>query len=93
MMTGTVIWAGMDGTGPACGEYRGFGKGVILDSGDGWQTLYAHLSQINVQVGDVVTPETVVGAVGKTGCVTGSHLHFGLRHNGDLVNPKEFITQ
>lgn len=92
MMAGTVIFAGADGAGPTCGEYRGFGKGVVLDSGDGWQTLYAHLSRIDVQVGDVVTPETMIGAVGKTGCVTGPHLHFGLRHNGDRVNPKEYVS-
>lgn len=91
MMAGTVIFAGTDGAGPPCGEYRGFGKGVVLDSGDGWQALYAHLSRIDVQVGDVVTPETMVGVVGKTGCVTGPHLHFGLRHTGDLVNPKEYV--
>jgi murein DD-endopeptidase MepM/ murein hydrolase activator NlpD len=91
MIAGTVIFAGADGTGPVCGEYHGFGQGVVLDNGDGWQTLYAHLSRIDVQVGDVVTPQTLIGAVGKTGCVTGAHLHFGLRHNGDLVNPKEYV--
>ena len=92
MMAGTVIFAGPDGAGPACGEYRGFGLGVVLDNGDGWQTLYAHLSQVNVQVGEAVTPKTIIGTVGKTGCVTGSHLHFGLRHNGDLINPKKYIV-
>jgi murein DD-endopeptidase MepM/ murein hydrolase activator NlpD len=91
MINGVVTFAGPDGEGPACGDYRGYGLGVIVDSQDGWQALYAHLSGINVSEGQAVTPETIIGAVGQTGCVSGAHLHFGLRRNGELVNPKEFM--
>lgn len=86
-LTGTVIFAGPDGDGPLCGQHRGYGLGVVVDTGAGWQTLYAHLSDIHVTAGQIVAPDTVIGAVGETGCVTGAHLHFGLRHNNELVDP------
>ncbi len=86
-LNGTVIFAGPAGDGPLCGQYRGYGLGVVVDSGTGWQTLYAHLSDIQVTAGQTVAPDTVIGTVGETGCVTGAHLHFGLRHNGELVDP------
>lgn len=92
-LTGTVIFAGPDGDGPSCGTYRGFGLGVVIDNGNGWQTLYAHLDDINVSLGQQVTPNTIIGTVGETGCVTGPHLHFGLRYNGELVDPKDYLME
>lgn len=89
-LTGTVIFAGPDSDGPPCGVYRGYGLGVVLDNGAGWQALYAHLSEITVAMGQAVTPETVIGTVGETGCGTGPHLHFGLRFKGELVDPALF---
>lgn len=86
-VSGTVIFAGVDGDGPACGGYRGYGLGVVIDNSEGWQTLYAHLSIIFVSKGQVVTPDTVIGLSGATGCVSGPHLHFGLRYRGQLVDP------
>ena len=64
---------------------------MVIDGGSGWQALYAHLAQIDVTIGQMVTPETVVGAAGETGCVSGPHLHFGLRLNGVLVDPEVVI--
>jgi murein DD-endopeptidase MepM/ murein hydrolase activator NlpD len=90
-LTGTVIFAGPDGSGPACGDYRGYGLGVVIDDGGEWQVLYAHLSQIEVGVGQVVTPATVIGTSGATGCVSGPHLHFGLRHQENLVDPLAYL--
>jgi murein DD-endopeptidase MepM/ murein hydrolase activator NlpD len=93
-MAGTVIFAGPDGHGPVCnGGYRGYGLGVVIDNGQGWQTLYAHLSRLEVVAGQAVTPQTIIGAVGETGCVTGPHLHFGLKHRGVLVDPVEYIPE
>jgi murein DD-endopeptidase MepM/ murein hydrolase activator NlpD len=96
-MTGTVVFAGADGDGPLCNRgYRGYGLAVLVDGGngrppgEGWQALYAHLSRIDVAVGDVVRPDTVLGASGDTGCVSGAHLHFGLRRDGALVDPLAF---
>jgi murein DD-endopeptidase MepM/ murein hydrolase activator NlpD len=89
-LSGTVIFAGPDGVGPSCGGYRGYGLGVVVDTGAGWQALYAHLSEIKVAVGQAVTAETVIGSVGETGCGTGPHLHFGLRRAGTLVDPVRY---
>lgn len=92
-LTGTVIFAGPDGSGPVCRDgYRGYGLAVVSDDGAGWQVLYAHLSRVDVTAGQAVTLETVIGAAGETGCVSGPHLHFGLRHNGVLVDPEEVTS-
>jgi murein DD-endopeptidase MepM/ murein hydrolase activator NlpD len=90
-ITGTVIFAGPDDDGPLCDAYRGYGLGVVVDSGDGWRILYAHLSRIDVTPGQTVTPQTIIGAVGDTGCVSGAHLHFGLRREGQLVDPEFYL--
>lgn len=92
MMAGVVIFAGEDTTGPKCDDDRGYGLAVVVDSGSGWRTLYAHLAKTNVTAGQVVSPETIIGAVGTSGCATGPHLHFGLRHNDILVDPRVVIT-
>lgn len=87
-LAGTVLFAGPDGSGPRCGDDYGYGLGVVVDAGTGWQALYAHLSRIEVSAGQVITPDTLIGAVGETGCVSGPHLHFGLRYGPDLVDPQ-----
>jgi murein DD-endopeptidase MepM/ murein hydrolase activator NlpD len=87
-LSGTVIFAGADGAGPGCGDYRGYGLGVVVDTGAGWQALYAHLARLDVVAGQTVTSDTLIGAVGETGCVSGPHLHFGLRYGADLVDPQ-----
>jgi len=92
-MTGTVSFAGSDGSGPRCDKYRGYGLGVVVDNGQSWQALFAHLATINVIDGQIVKPETVIGTVGDTGCATGPHLHFGLRHNGTLVDPDKVVKE
>ncbi len=93
-MAGTVLFAGPDGSGPVCaGGYRGYGLSVVLEGGEGWQALYAHLSRIDVTAGQVIDPETIVGTAGATGCVSGAHLHFGLRRNGKLVDPRQHIEE
>lgn len=92
ILGGEVIFAGPDGAGPLCrGGYRGYGLAVVIDTGDGRQTLYAHLSQVDVAAGQQVEPQTMIGLVGETGCVSGPHLHFGLRRDGQLVDPVEVL--
>ena len=79
--TGTVI--------PA--DYLGiYGNCVIIDHGMGLQSLYAHLSSIDVQVGDAVTAETVLGRSGTTGLAGGDHLHFAMLLHGRPVTPMEW---
>jgi murein DD-endopeptidase MepM/ murein hydrolase activator NlpD len=83
---GTVVWAG-----PAPTGYGGYGTLVDIDHGSGIHTLYAHLSSLAAQAGQIVEPGTLVGAIGTTGSVTGSHLHFEVRVNGVAVNPEDWL--
>lgn len=70
----------------------GYGYVVVLDHGNGWQTLYAHLSQINVGCGHSVTQGAVIAAMGSTGNSSGSHLHFEMMHDDyGKVNPLNFL--
>ncbi|MED2970807.1 Peptidase family M23 [Bacillus sp. OV194] len=61
---------------------RSYGRYIVIDHGGGWQTLYGHLSAINVFVGKKVTQGQKIGAVGSTGGSTGAHLHYEQRYNG-----------
>ena len=70
---------------------RGYGIYLIIDHGGGVSTLYAHLSNISVNVGDVVVRGDPIGNVGSTGWSTGPHLHFEVRHSGRAVNPRPYI--
>jgi murein DD-endopeptidase MepM/ murein hydrolase activator NlpD len=69
----------------------GYGNMVLLDHGNDWQTLYAHLSQINVVCGESVGQGGVVGLMGSTGNSTGSHLHFEMHTGSTKVNPWDFL--
>lgn len=77
---GTVIVAGWP-------DNYGYGNRVVIDHGNGYQTLYAHLSNIYVSVGQSVSRGQVVGQMGSTGRSTGTHLHFEIRFKGIAVNP------
>lgn len=70
----------------------GYGNNVYIDSGNGYQSHYAHMSSIYVSPGQSVTAgKTVIGAIGLTGRTTGAHLHFEILQNGALVNPLTFL--
>src|SRR5687767_11924598 len=83
---GTVAWAGRAPAG-----YSGYGIVVIVDHGDGVQTLYAHLSAVAVGTGDAVRAGDRIGGIGSTGHSTGSHLHFEVRRHGAITNPADFL--
>ena len=81
---GTVIIAGWK-------DNSGYGNRVMVDHGNGYVTLYAHLSAISVQEGQTVNRGDVLGQMGSTGRSTGTHLHFEIRKGGVLENPLSYL--
>lgn len=69
----------------------GYGNYVVVDHGNGMQTLYGHLSRVFVKPGDVVTSGAVIGNMGNTGNSTGPHLHFEVIIRGNKVNPRTYL--
>lgn len=69
----------------------GAGNYVQLDHGDGFRSIYMHMTRYVVAEGDYVAPGQVIGYVGTTGLSTGNHLHFGISLDGTYVNPLEYI--
>lgn len=76
-----------------CGWNGGYGCYIILDHGNGVQTLYGHNTQLLVSPGEYVTQGQVIGLLGSTGRSTGPHLHFEVRINGKQVNPLTYIKR
>lgn len=70
----------------------GYGYLVVLDHGNGWQSLYAHLSAVNVICGQSVFQGTSIGGVGSTGNSSGAHLHFELMYGSAKVNPWNYLS-
>ena len=75
------------------GWLRGYGRVVVVDHGRGFSTLYAHLSASLVREGQVLKAGANIARVGKTGNVTGYHLHFEVRHYGTPVNPIKYLKR
>jgi murein DD-endopeptidase MepM/ murein hydrolase activator NlpD len=73
------------------GDNYGYGNVIQIDHGNGFVTLYAHLSQINVSVCQTVGQGTVIGLAGATGNAFGAHLHFEIRIGGRNVNPHDYV--
>ena len=69
----------------------GYGQHVIIDHGNGFQTVYAHLNSYWVNVGESVEKGTKIGSVGNTGNSTGPHLHFEVRYQGARRNPLNYL--
>ena len=91
--TGTEILAAAEGqVVKVKWDKTGYGYHVIINHGGGIQTLYAHLHDINVELGQEVKAGETIGTMGSTGNSTGIHLHFELRINGEYTDPSEFIT-
>lgn len=82
--SGTVIVAGWP-------DSSGYGNRVVIDHGNGFVTLYAHMSVIQVSVGQTVNRGDVLGQMGSTGRSTGTHLHFEIRKGGGLLNPLSYL--
>ncbi len=90
---GTPILAALGGTVSFAGFARDYGYYVIIDHGNGYQTLYSHACQLNVEKGQVVTTGQTIGLVGKTGRATGNHLHYEVRINGNRMDPLNYTSR
>jgi murein DD-endopeptidase MepM/ murein hydrolase activator NlpD len=80
---GMVVYVGRD--------FRGFGKMVLVESGFGWATIYAHLDRFMVREGQILKKGDLVGLMGRTGRATGVHLHFEIRKNKAPVDPLLYL--
>jgi murein DD-endopeptidase MepM/ murein hydrolase activator NlpD len=91
--TGTPVRSVGEGRVDYAGRMNGYGNVVQIDHGKGDTTVYAHLSRVDVRLGQGVQRGQVVGAVGATGWATGPHLHFEFRENGRQRDPIEVARQ
>lgn len=81
--SGVVVYAGWNSW--------GYGNVIVINHGNGWQTLYAHLSAYYVSCGQSVFQGNAIGAIGSTGNADGAHLHFEMMYNGVRVNPHDYV--
>jgi murein DD-endopeptidase MepM/ murein hydrolase activator NlpD len=89
--TGTDVYATGDGTIlEAESTFRGYGNKIMIDHGYGYKSLYGHLNEIDVKVGQKVKRGDVIGKVGNTGLSTAPHLHYEVSINNEKVNPVNF---
>jgi len=89
--TGGPITAAQSGTIIYADWYGGYGKCVMIDHGGGIVTLYAHNSKLKVKVGQQVSIGESIAEAGATGNVTGAHLHFEIRVDGEMADPMEYV--
>ncbi len=88
---GTPVLAMNRGVVRIAREGRNYGKTIVIDHGFGVQTLYMHLSKINVKVGELVLPGQVIGLAGSTGYAESAHLHLSVRIRDVSVDPMKFM--
>jgi murein DD-endopeptidase MepM/ murein hydrolase activator NlpD len=88
---GDPVRASADGTVTAAGWSGGYGRSVDIDHGNGLSTRYAHLSAVDVQVGQRLKAGQVLGRLVSTGRSTGPHLHYETRVKGEAVDPHKFL--
>jgi murein DD-endopeptidase MepM/ murein hydrolase activator NlpD len=72
---------------------RGFGKSIVIDHGYGYTSVYAHLSNFNVRVGQKVQRGDIIGFVGSTGTSVANHLHYEVKLNGTNVDPVNYYFE
>ena len=89
--TGTPIYSPADGIVKRAYYAGGFGNHIKLDHGNGYTTLFAHLSKIKVKHGQKVSRGEVIGLTGNTGRSTAPHLHYEIHHYGESKNPLDYF--
>lgn len=87
-----TIKASDNGIVKTAGRHSTYGNYVVINHNNGYESLYAHLSRIDVTVGQVVEQGSSLGQMGSTGRSTGTHLHFEIHKNGTEVNPLSYLN-
>lgn len=90
---GAEVLAVSQGTVAFSGWLKGYGNLVIIDHGGSFHSLYAHLSNSQVEVGNVVEEGEVIGQVGETGSLKGAYLYFEIRKAGQAIDPQPWLKQ
>jgi murein DD-endopeptidase MepM/ murein hydrolase activator NlpD len=88
---GTPIYASRSGTITIATYHSTAGNYVQINHGDGYCSVYMHMTHYVVKLGDYVKAGELIGYVGSTGRSTGPHLHFGISYKGEYVNPMDYI--
>jgi murein hydrolase activator len=88
---GTPVYAAAVGDVAFAGWFQGYGNLVILDHGEGVNTLYAHLERIEVRLGDAVEPGDRLGEAGSSGSILAPGLYFEVRRHGEAVDPADWF--
>lgn len=88
---GDIIAATGDGVVTKAGINGGYGNSVTLDHSYGYETLYAHMSELKVKAGDRVKRGQIIGHVGSTGRSSGPHLHYSLYKDGEAIDPRNIL--
>ena len=89
---GTATYACDSGTVVLAQWYGGYGNCIMIDHGNGYKTLYGHLSVISVSNGQVVSQGQTIGQVGSPGNSTGPHLHLEVYKDGTRIDPEQFYS-
>ncbi len=90
--SGATIVAADGGTVVMAGVNSGYGNCVMIDHGNGYKTLYGHMSSIAVTNGQTVSQGDTIGYVGSTGVSTGPHCHYEVWKDGSRIDPEQFYT-
>ena len=88
---GTPVYATASGRVVFAGRQGAYGNLVVIDHGNGYETLYAHLDRIGVRRGWAVRRGEPIGRVGRTGRATGYHVHYEIRRDGQPLDPAPFM--
>lgn len=89
---GTPIVASRGGVVTGASYRGGLGNCVTINHGDGYSSVYGHMTNYVVSAGQAVSQGQVIGYVGSTGVSTGNHLHFGIAYNGAYQNPASYVA-
>ncbi|MBD0336379.1 MAG: M23 family metallopeptidase [Cyanobacteria bacterium Co-bin13] len=88
---GRPVYATAEGQVMVASAGNGYGKHIVINHDYGYETLYAHLSDFNVEAGDKVRRGDLIGFLGNTGRSSGPHLHYGVYRDGQPVNPRYYL--